>query len=75
MTAAHRTLGDLLVAALEAREFEPELTPIAPETWTAFGVPPQPAFLLRALVQVERPMPIAPLVRQPLVVEVSTEGR
>ncbi len=65
---AHRLLGELLFAALDTTEFEIDFKPLPDSAWTAFGVPPQPSFFLRALVRRDRPEPEVKLVRQPLVV-------
>lgn len=64
---AHQLLGELVFAALEAPEFEADLTPISLELWTALGVPPQPAFRLRLPVRRERAEPNIRRVRFPLV--------
>lgn len=65
--AAHRLLGELVFAALDNPEMDVDLKPLPYETWLAFGVPPQPAFVLRALVRQPRPEPEVHYVRQPLV--------
>jgi hypothetical protein len=52
---AHRLLGLLLVAASDHKELEVELEPLPAEAWHAFGVPPQPAFLLHAPLKKDRP--------------------
>lgn len=65
---AHRLLGELIFAALDATEFEIDLKPLPPAAWTAFGVPPQPSFFLRALARRDRPEPDIKYVRQPLVI-------
>lgn len=57
--AAHGLLGRLLSAASESDEFDIELQPLSPEAWKAFGVPPQPAFLLRVPLRIQRPEPRA----------------
>jgi Carboxypeptidase regulatory-like domain len=63
----HRLLGELVFAAMEAPEMEVELEPLPVALWRAFGVPPQPAFVLRMPLRRERPEPVVPRVRQPLV--------
>jgi hypothetical protein len=65
---AHRLLGDLVFATMRHPRFEVELDPAPPETWSAFGLPPQPSFMLRALLQWEQPMPDLSRVLQPLQV-------
>jgi len=72
ITAAHRLLGELAFAALENADFEVDLEPLPPSVWRAFGVPPQPSFMLRVPLRRQRPQPEAPLVRQPLAVETSS---
>lgn len=66
---AHRLLGELVFAAMENPEFEVDLTPVATEVWTAFGVAPRPSFFLCVPLRVERPAKPAPLVRAPLVIK------
>jgi len=68
---AHRTLGQLLFAAMDNADFEIEKTPVSMEVWLAFGVPPRPSFQLLLPMRKERPERKAPLVRQPLVVNAS----
>jgi hypothetical protein len=68
---AHRLLGELVFAAMENAEFEVELEPAPAATWAAFGVPPQPSFVLRVPLQQERPQPAVRLVRAPLVMHVA----
>ncbi len=65
---AHRLLGDLLFAALSDPEFDVEVGSVTPALWSALGVRPQPAFILRVLVRLERPEPEVHYVRKPLVV-------
>jgi hypothetical protein len=66
---AHRQLSELVFAALEAPEFEVELTPVPLELWAALGVPPQPCFRLRVPVRREQAEPRIPRVRVPLVIQ------
>src|SRR5262249_32982745 len=68
---AHRLLGQLVFAAMENPEFEIDLTPVSVTVWNAFGVAPQPAFMLSVPVQKERPEPKPGFVRQPLLVKTS----
>lgn len=44
---AHTLLSQLLFAALQNAEFEVDLQPPPIDVWRGFGLPPQPAFLLR----------------------------
>lgn len=71
---AHEVLTCLFFAAMESKEFEVERTPPSIEIWRAFGVPPRPAFLLRAPLLQERPRTPAKLVRQPVRVELVTRA-
>jgi hypothetical protein len=66
---AHDLLNLILFAALDEPELEVELSPLAPEVWLAFGVPPRPAFFLRLPVRLERPEPPLRAVRHPLQVQ------
>ncbi|MBI5667942.1 MAG: DUF4255 domain-containing protein [Chloroflexi bacterium] len=68
---AHRLLGELIFAALDSTEFEVDLKPLPYAAWTAFGVPPQPSFFLRALARRDRPEPEIKYVRRPLVIHTS----
>ncbi len=65
--SAHQLLGELVFAALEAPDFEVDLTSIPLELWTALEAPPQPAFRLRLPVRRARPEPHLRRVRFPLV--------
>jgi hypothetical protein len=64
---AHRMLGELVFAALEEPDFEVDVTPVPVALWSALGVAPRPAFRLRVPLERERPMPVVPRVRVPLV--------
>jgi hypothetical protein len=68
LEAAHRQLGDLLFAVMENAEYEIDLEPLPPALWTSFGIAPQPAFMLKVLLQRERPEPEVKYVTSPLVV-------
>jgi hypothetical protein len=59
---AHKLLGDLVLAAMEEKEYELELEPLPAETWQAFHLPPQPAFVLRVLLRKPLPEPTAKYV-------------
>lgn len=61
---AHEMLVGLMFAAMENRDFQVELEPIPLTVWTAFGVPPQPSFVLRMPLRQERPQPQTKLVRE-----------
>jgi len=51
---AHRLLGKLLLATLESSEFEVEPEPIPVSLWTAFGIIPRPAFMLRVPLNTQK---------------------
>ena len=51
---AHLLLGHLAVAPLQQRDWVRDFERIPVATWAAFGVAPQPAFVLRVPVQWER---------------------
>ena len=59
---AHRMLGTLVFHGLEHNEFEVELDPIASHIWSAFGIAPRPAFILRVPLPRERPRRFSPPV-------------
>jgi hypothetical protein len=65
---AHRLLGKLVLAVIEKREYELDLTELPATTWTALGIAPRPAFTLCVPLYIERPEPVTPLVHGPLVV-------
>ncbi|GCF09768.1 hypothetical protein KDI_33320 [Dictyobacter arantiisoli] len=65
---AHRLLGHLIMALLGKHEYELELTDLPASLWTAFGLVPRPAFMLRVPLYFEHSAPTPPLVRGPLVV-------
>ncbi len=67
---AHRILGDLVFSAMNAPEFEIESEPIDPQLWSALGVAPRPAFVMRVPLRKERPAKAAPLVREFMTVDV-----
>jgi hypothetical protein len=61
---AHRLLGQLVLAAMADAELEVDLEPLPPVAWSAFGLPPQPAFTVVTVLRQERPVPAPRLVRQ-----------
>jgi len=63
---AHRMLGELAFAAMEDSRFEVELTPLPAQAWNAFGVAPQPSFMLRSPLRLERPEPKVGIIRKPI---------
>ena len=72
--AAHVILEQLAFAALESSELEADFEPLPAAAWSAFGLAPRPSFFVKALVQRSRAEPETPLVRSPLVVEISQKG-
>jgi len=62
---AHKTLVQLAFAAMESTTFQLEMDAVPVSVWSAFGVPPQPSFVLRVPVQKERPEPDTALVLEP----------
>jgi hypothetical protein len=61
---AHEMLVELMFAAMDNRDFQVEQEPISLTVWTAFGMPPQPSFVLRVPLRQERPQPQTKLVRE-----------
>ncbi len=66
---AHNSIGKLIFAAMEHPDYQIDLEPVPVTLWSAFGIPPRPAFILTAPVLFERPEPDLPLVRVPPVVQ------
>jgi hypothetical protein len=71
---AHRVLGELVFAAMDRPGVDVILEPPPPEVWAAFGVPPQPSFLLEVPLRRARPEREVQRVTGPLVVRVRREG-
>jgi hypothetical protein len=72
---AHRMLGNLVFAAMEDSRFEVELVPLTAQTWNAFNVEPQPSFMLRHPLRLERAERDVSLIRKPIDVrKVSLAG-
>ena len=71
---AHRLLADLLFAAASSADFEVELGSPSLEMWTALGVPPRPAFVLRVPMRRELAVRRGPLVRRPIEIEIAPAG-
>lgn len=61
---AHAALGDLFFGALQHPDVEVEPLPVPVPTWSAFGVPPRPSFVIKAVVRKELEEPPVKLVRQ-----------
>ncbi len=68
---AHQMLVQLIFAAMENKDFKVELESIPLTVWSAFGVAPQPSFILNVPLRKERPEPDTKLVRQPMTVQAS----
>jgi hypothetical protein len=66
---AHEILVQLIFAAMENKDFQVELESIPLNAWNAFGVAPQPSFVLSVPLRKERPEPDTKLVRQPMKVQ------
>jgi hypothetical protein len=65
--AAHHLLGEVLFAAMETGDFQVELKPLGADMWAAFGVAPQPAFLLQVPLVKQRPQPVKRVLERPEV--------
>ncbi len=65
----HHLLGELVFAAMQRTDLEVELQPLDWPAWVALGAAPRPAFVLRATLRREVPIPVPPLVRGPLLVQ------
>jgi hypothetical protein len=65
---AHSLLGKLILAVMEKREYELDLTELPAPLWTALGIAPRPVFTLCVPLYVERPEPITKLVHGPLAI-------
>jgi hypothetical protein len=64
-TRAHSILGNLVFAALEQPDFEVEIEALPIEVWSTFGVPPQPAFVLRLpLTNPKAERPVKPVRKE-----------
>ncbi len=64
---AHRLLGELAFSAAEHPDYDLDLTPLPAQSWAALGVAPRPSFMLRVPLRRERTLPIAKLIREPMV--------
>lgn len=62
---SQRLLCDLLYRATEHSEFEVDLSPLPFDLWSAFDVPPRPAFLIRVPLRLFREAASAPRVLRP----------
>lgn len=66
---AHKMLGELVLAAMGNSDFQVEFEPIPIAVWSAFGIPPRPAFVLRLPIRQERPQADAKPVLSPMIVK------
>lgn len=66
----HRLIGALMFAALENPEWDVDRSP-GVELWSALGLAPRPAFVLRVPVSLERPQREVQKVRSHLVIRQS----
>ncbi len=66
---AHSLLGELLLAAVDAPDFEVEPEPVPIAVWSALGMAPRPSFVVRAPVRIERPQPKIKRVSIPLILK------
>lgn len=71
---AHTLLGRLLFAAMERADFAVVLDPLPPSVWSAFGLAPQPSFLLDVPMRKSREQPAVKMVRHPLIVDSAPVG-
>ena len=69
---AHQLLTDLAFAALAHAEYQVEMEPLPALLWTAFGIPPMPAFVMRVPLRQARTEPPTKLVRQKLQISTTT---
>lgn len=71
---SHRLVGELAFAAMDRSDLQLEPGPVPLELWSALGVPPRAAFLLKTTVQKERVEKPVPRVRMALEVRKSLLG-
>jgi hypothetical protein len=69
---AHKILVDLAFAALSCTDPQMEMEAVPLTVWTAFGIPPMPAFILSVPVRQTRPEVAVKVVRQPVQIATST---
>ena len=69
---AHQVLVDLAFSALANPEFQVESDPIPAAIWTAFGIPPAPAFVVRVPLRQARKDAPQKLVRHKLHISATT---
>jgi hypothetical protein len=72
---AHRRLGELATRVAEHPDYDIDLDALPVDIWPAFGVPPRPAFVLRAPCVPERALPAVDLIREPPIVRAHPLGR
>jgi hypothetical protein len=66
---AHQMLEDLLVDAFEKQKFEVEQEPLPLAVWSALGIAPRPAFVLRMPFKYEPEEKLAQRVKTSMVVQ------
>jgi hypothetical protein len=69
--AAHNVLGKLLFAALADPAMEVDLAPLEAATWAALNCAPRPSFWLQVPLRQARPTTPVPVVRSPMLVQLS----
>jgi hypothetical protein len=74
-SVAHRLLGQLLFAAMDAPDVEVQVAAVGAEAWAALGVAPRPSFFLRVPLRQPRPQPVVKPVLKPLVVQGTGMGQ
>ena len=67
--AAHAMLWALVFAAMQEAEFDVDLEPVPASLWTAFGILPRPAFMLRVPLRFARPQEDVTFVQAPIEVQ------
>lgn len=65
---AHRWLGALAFRAMDVKKWSLVSEPPDADVFRAFGIAPRPAFVVRVPWRLQRNDPEAPLVREPLIV-------
>jgi hypothetical protein len=71
---AHRLLGELVMAAMDAPDILVDLRPLEPNTWRALGMVPQPSCILQLPVRKPRTAPLRPVVTEPLSIRSVAAG-
>jgi hypothetical protein len=71
---AHRLLGELVIAAMDAPDLVVDLRPLEAGTWRALGLVPQPSCILQLPVRKPRPTPETAFVTEPLSIRTVAVG-